>query len=432
MRYLSAYRKKDIRYNVIGISLSQRIFTILLILYPILNIYQSGVNVSLGIADTLMLVFLIIHASDVLKKKLVVTDYLLFNVYIVVISFINILSVSEGSAADLFRIVRHGFYGVVICVYMPHYFNLQYGISLMKKCSCVVCAGAMLQSLLYYVFHKMVLFWLPIEAFTGGELVTGRISHTESYAYYFYFRPSFVFVEPAHFSQYVIVGVLLFLFLEKRKDRAMAGALFCSLGILLSTSSGGILAMALGWGVWLLETLKRDWIKGKIKGYVLFIVLFLLAAATGVVLYTGVVDMVMGRLNGIGLDKASTSGNLRVLKGFLVFGKLNPWRKLIGLGLGNIEGYFTQMHMTTQFGATEYMSGFTYILNSTGLCGAVLLLVVLVRRMFSRNNFQTALSLVVLAVALGASIFNSGSWIVYMTFLLSTKKDAIEVSEMMR
>ena len=414
MRLLSVYMNEDKKYNVNRMSLSQRVFTIIIILFPIINIYQSSIN------DALLLVFLAIYAPNILKRKLVISDYLLFIIYIISVSFVDITSVNDGaiSAINLIRIFRHGFLGVIVCLYMPHYFNLQYGKSLMKKWSCVVSVGIVLQSLIYYIFHKFLFFWLPVKAFSGGEIKADRLSHMELLASEGQFRPSFVFVEPAHFSQYVIVGLLLFLFCEKEQKKAVMGAILCSIGILLSTSAGGIFVLILGWAVWLLKILNRIIIEWKIEKYIFGFLLFLLVAVIGALLFTEIGKMMVRRINEIGFDKQATSGNLRVLKGFLAFFKLNIWRRMFGVGLGNIDEYFAQMLMAMPYGSGDYMSSFTYIMNSTGISGVLLFLIILVRRMFRRDYFLLALSLVILALTLGESIFNSRSWLIYMAFLL--------------
>lgn len=431
MRYLRIYIN-TIQHKM---SLSQKIFTSLIILYPILNIYQSGIHANIGIGDGLMLAFLVIYMPNILKKKLITTDYLLFMVYIIVISFIDIVSINGGSIpmANLIRIVRHGFYGIVVCIYMPHYFNLQYGKSLMKITACIVSIGVVFQSILYYLFHKLQFFWLPVEAFAGGEIRSARMLAVETWAHNGNFRPSFVFVEPAGFSQYVIIGVLLFLFCEKREKRAIIGAGLCSLGILLSTSAGGICVMVLGWAVWLLKILKRIIAKGRIEKYICYVILFLMVTAIGILSLGGVGKMLIHRFSEISFNKGGSSGNQRVLRGFLIFFELNPWRKIFGLGLGNIDDYFTQMHMTKIYGDLgEYMNSLTYILNSAGIGGVILLLIVLIRRMFHRNDFLMALSLVVLAWSLGASIFNSGCWLIYMAFLIYVRKNSLKAEEIAR
>lgn len=431
MHFSFVYKNKDEQHVAIGMTLSQKIFTIIIILFPIINIYQSGINISIGIGDALLLVFLAINMPNVLKKKLVVTDYFFFLVYIIIISFIDVAVINGGiiPVGNLIRIVRHGFLGVIICVYMPHYFNLQYGMYLMKLWSCVVSIGIVFQSLLYYVFHRLQFFWLPVEAFTGGELVAGRISHMTSLANGGNFRPSFVFIEPAGFTQYVIVGVLLFLFCEKRKEKSIIGAGLCSIGILLSTSAGGILVMALGWMVWLMKVLKRAVTEKKIERYICWILLFLLSIVMGVMLFTGVGKMMIRRFSEVSLTKPATSGNLRVLRGFLIFLELHPLQKIFGLGLGNIDDYFTLMQLPMPYGSGEYMNGLAYILNSGGIIGAMLLLSVLFRRMFRKSYFFIALSLIVLVLTLGVSNFNSGPWLIYMAFLLYTKKNSSKAVE---
>ena len=412
------------RYIAIDINLSQRIFTEILILHPILNIYHSGINVKIGIGDALMLVFLVLYVPDVLKRKLVITDYFFFMIYIIAISFVDIAVVNGDGIriVNLLRIVRHGFYGVIICVYMPHYFNLNYGTSLIKKISCIVSIGIVLQSVLFYIFHKLQFFWLPVRAFTGGELKAVRLSAMRSLALGGYFRPSFIFIEPAHFAQYVIMALLLFLFCEKRRSRAIAGASLCTFGIILSTSAGGILIMTVGWAVWLLKVLKKIITERKIERYICWYLLFLTIAVGSMLLFTGVGKMMVRRISEIDTGMSYTSGNLRVLRGFQIFHKLNSWRQLFGLGLGNIDDYFTQLRITMPYeDMGEYMNSLTYILNSAGIGGALLLLGVLLRRIYRKDIFCTALSLVTLALIFGSSIFNSGPWLIYMAFLLYKK-----------
>ena len=127
------------------------------------------------------------------------------------------------------------------------------------------------------------------------------------------------------------------------------------------------------------------------------------------------------RISEIGTGQGNTSGYLRTIRGFIVFSKLDFVHKITGVGLGNIADAFEKFNISIlgddEF-SLEYMNSFAYILNSTGMIGAGLLLSVLIKGMLSHDYIVKSIGVIVLVMILGASVYNSSSWLIYMTFLL--------------
>lgn len=401
-------------------NIAQKLFTLLIVLFPIINIYPSNINVSIGLGDIALLIVLIIYAPIILRRKVIVTEYLVFTIYIIGISILNILFIHNGiPISNLIRILRHGFYGTICCFYVPHLFNLSYGKRLIKIFCCLLSIGLLFQVVFYYIFHKIIWFWFPVKTFTDGILRVNVIANFESMANT-YLRPQFVFLEPAHFTQYVIIGTVAFLFWEEDKYKSIAGAGLCSLAIVLSTSAAGILMLVACWGLWFLFCCKKAMKRGRIKKYECYIMLIGLLSILCILLFTNLGQRMISRINEIDFNKGSTSGNLRVLRGFIVYSKLDVWRKVIGVGLGNIADYFNKISIELPYieGNPEYMNSLTYILNSAGLGGAFLFIVFFFKKMRINNPFCVALSCVLLGWSCCESIYNCRTWLIYVSFLL--------------
>ena len=128
----------------------EKIFTILVILFPIINQYPSGIHPSIGVGDMVLLCVLILYFPMIHCPKLVVSNYLVFTIYTILISVCDIFLVYNNVPnANLIRVIRHGFYGVIICFYAPRFFELNYGKQVMRICACIASLALMLLILCY-------------------------------------------------------------------------------------------------------------------------------------------------------------------------------------------------------------------------------------------------------------------------------------------
>ncbi len=115
-------------------------------------------------------------------------------------------------------------------------------------------AGLLLQYIGFYIFGfhiKMVPTSLLLPSAeqwilcveTGLSSITGRIND--------FYRPAAFFLEPSHFFLYSFPHLFLLLFRKGRKRDTLLPAAILSLGMVLSTSAMGLVAMIGAWGIYL-------------------------------------------------------------------------------------------------------------------------------------------------------------------------------------
>ncbi len=196
--------------------------SILVIIVPFLMILISGNIRNIKISMTYPVVLLIFcHIYRVINHGTSVTEFGQSGVFI-----IYLIAMSLG-CIDLENFVKYSSY-----------------IALFST------AGLILQYICYYVFGfhlQMVPTFLLLDsaeqwvlgAETGLAGITGVIRET--------YRPSAFFLEPSHVFLYTFPHLILFLFSGKDKKHSIYPALFLSLGMILSTSGMGVLAMCGSW-----------------------------------------------------------------------------------------------------------------------------------------------------------------------------------------
>lgn len=141
------------------------------------------------------------------------------------------------------------------------------------------------------------------------------------------------------------------------------------------------------------------------------------------VVRTNVFDKFLYRISTIG-DTTSSTGSLRILRGYYIFSLGNPINKIFGIGFGNIINYLIKNGITTPYDGNllignEYMNSLSYILVASGILGFLLFLVFLLQS-FVYIDSNSKLILLYLIVLLSTSaIILSPTYVVISVFLLS-------------
>jgi hypothetical protein len=195
-------------------------------------------------------------------------------------------------------------------------------------------------------------------------------------------RPSNFFLEPAQYSLYA--GITLVAVLFYCTENKIKAAILITIGVLFSGSATGIILIGTIWIYWILSQKKYV----NIKTLCIFTAILII-----IVLYfvtdNPIKEGLRYRLGTIG-EVGSSTGSLRILRGFSIFRQLNLLQQLFGTGLGNFGSFLITSRITTRYDSgltlgNEYMSAFTYILNNTGLVGTGIF-ISFVAHMFKRNK----------------------------------------------
>jgi hypothetical protein len=405
-----------------------RLFTILLCLMPILHPYASPLpNITLGELGLLLLApFGIIDYLTTIKKMRY-SSYFLFVSTMLLTTLISLIIQSENNVISSIQLFsRLIFYFTLISIVGKVYFDFFYAIRIYKLICIIASIYLILQTISFYLFNLVLPSTLQFLPLYKNEAYQS-INFTEVYARLF--RPQSFFLEPGVFSQYILVGLIACLFKINKfqENRNLNLAIFFSFSLILSLSAQGIIITLIIWIIWFLFGLNNLKLSKKLLilyfGVIGTIVLFFLIL--------NIEPLRQATLGRFVYGTSYDSTNVRVVRGFQVYGNLDDIYKLIGVGFGNITIFVLKHGITTandlyaqiKGGVVvynyEYMNAMAYVLVSSGVIGFVTFLN-LFWRLFTRSVGFSKVCLIILAILsfIGGTLI-SPTWVVFMTFIYS-------------
>lgn len=423
-----------IRKNTLNI---KKLFTILVVWLPILDIYAFPLQSSIGIGDFLFLLLLPVFLFC-LKGKTEHNRYIIYIGIFYCISFFSLMVLQHRIfpvSKIMFRMLRDLFYVMIGIVFSQAYLEQKYFIEIYKKSVWINCLCVCIQSFLFYGMKIVFFPIIPNQMLLGGTISDLIIKNRVEKAVYGNFMPSSFFLERGDFAWYVLPCVVLYLY--GAKDKKYGKALLVSGVIVLTTSASGLIGLICIWGFCLLKFLLC--VKKKNKEINFFTVGGITAIGGSVVLfaYTNIgmrlicrVKEVIDGVEGIRLS----SGYLRVIKGFEVYLDLPFPYQIFGIGAGNLVN-FAQIHTGflekfNQNGMLEYMSGITYILVSGGILSLVLFLFTMWHYYNKGKLLAKATVLLTITMLCISSFYASPFYVIYLIFICSWQRKRIGKGKM--
>lgn len=356
-------------------------YTLMLICLPMLSIYATGIpGVTLG--ELLMIgwlgFFCITRNRDRLFKIKLTDPVKAIAPLIITIPLISMIAISlsgtDVSIADIIvRIVRREFYYVFALLLSGSWFD---GVKAQKYIQIAGVIGTvylLVQYLAYYGFGIIVNGFLPFLPV-----------YTESYAVQDYasfyslimFRPTSFLLEPAHFSRYMYIPLILSLFdSDNSSKRDVMYAIVFSIAIFMTTSGTGSIITALIWCIWIVRLLKTLIQSGK-TGIIQGAVLAAIPIIAIILMNTRAVSEMLSRISTIELGNSLNAFGAR-FEGYLEYFKLPPLNLLIGKGYGNTPT------------SLPWFSGLSYILYCTGIVGLIASLIFFYKIIFKTVSYTT-------------------------------------------
>lgn len=383
------------------LSRNVKVYTVLIALLPILSIYASGVpGINLG---ELFLVAFFVYSLVFVKKGSFnsythVTILIFFGGYVIFSTLISMFFDSSQINDVMVRTIRFCFYIFVIFYLSRKFFSLNYAIKIIKYVSIAGTFYIIIQNISYHFFGIILKGFLPfVPVYTS-------LYETYDYAALYemiFYRPTSFFLEPAHYAQYVLIGLLVFLFKEEFNLKNIISSVFITSGILLSTSGQGLIITTLIWFVYMLDLLftKRQIRKKRLFGIGFPIIPLMVLPF---LLRSEVIQNNISRILSGGTNTAVGSRG----QGYLTFIMDDSiYIKLFGAGFGN-----------TPYGV--WFAGFSYILYCLGIVGFLFLLGIFLKYYIKANSkFIKMLIFVCCMLSVSAEIINS-YWIVFMFSLI--------------
>lgn len=377
----------------------KRIFTILMAFFPIIQIYGSPIK-GINLAEFIMILFGIF----VVMKKHKINIFKDMRCYIMVVFFISCCFITIGnvflnSASSyieiLIRVIRWGFYIILLTA---TYYNLNkiLLIKLIRKLSLFSCLCLWVQLLFYYLFQVVLTFKLPFLSITTD--------FGESYVMFNgVFRAYSLFCEPAAFSYFVVIGLAAYLFLNKNIEEKyiFVKAVFLSISAVASTSSAGVGMTLIVWLVYFFHGFSEKKLNRK-KVCFLMVLPF---ALLGIILYLVLTDneyisWIFGKFiaSSVGDDRSS-----RIMAHQIYFDKLPNILQMFGVGIGNEEHYFQNVHFM-HFG---YSSSIGLIIVEIGMIGLTVMGAFFVKMFFSiKKELKIFLILFVALMVFSGALFS--------------------------
>lgn len=330
----------------------KKIFTLFIVLYPILSAYAVFGPVDLGVALCALVSIIIFFTTSGKMKLTYPRGYLAFFIYVVFTAIIVTHAVP-------YRIILYSVLLVLGCVFCELTYLYKY-----YKWVAVIC-------IVFFLLQELFRLTIGINIsgiFTFLPTIYGDSASSSSSTVAEVHRSSSFFLEPSYFSQFLFPLVALELFWNKNKKH-MRNALVLTAVIFMIRSGNGILLLGIIWGVWLFFGNDKRSLKRRIILAVVFVVVVLLTYKPDVIM-----DL-LSRSKELSINEANerwqTSGFIRFFRGYYLYALLPFVNQMFGLNPSEIESYM----MLAPFGFFDkdasFLNGIQTILCLYGFVGLI-------------------------------------------------------------
>lgn len=188
-----------------------KIFTFLLIAFPILYIYNSGI-LSLSVADVLLIILFPILLVDMFtrKRKIKISLYMLGLTMLIVLQLAIYSFLGLTTSDTLLTTMRIVLYYTTCSIFVKEYFDFKLGMKYLKIIAFISACFWLIQYVLLNTFDIFIpgtIPWFKTEVDTYNKIML-----THSWTSYAYSRPRAFFSEPSHFAVYEALALLVYMF----------------------------------------------------------------------------------------------------------------------------------------------------------------------------------------------------------------------------
>lgn len=417
-------------YSNRNVLLHRKIYCIGLVLAPILHQYKFPVFTYMEYFALFGILLFLFDKQTIAIK----TSYLSYSMVCALLSIIavvlTVLTV-EGFQLNpihyslrLFKIMVM-VAGIVITA--PKIFDVQYGRKIYTYIVLSATLFLLVQYFLYMITDKCMYLLLPNVTlnYNGGinssEFVNENINKIIRGYYY---RPASIFIEPAHFSLYVVPWLAL-----EVLDPILKGgkwlAIIVTAGALLTTSSIGLAGCIIVWGMYgirYIRELEYDRNKRLLFPFALIALLIFVVLISK---DQGILTTIRIKLDSAKNLNQSSSLTLRLLRGAYFYDAIGLLQKIFGVGYGNLSEYYyatgIKLPYDQELLTVSYMSGLFTILNSFGIVGAFLFFRWFFSMFMSGGSARKTLCLVLLFFLLVSDCYDSPFYWLIITFIIAMK-----------
>lgn len=385
-------------------SILNKITTLTVCLTPVLCIYRFLGVFMLGEILLIILTAINIFSTNITNKnvspkQLVV---ILFATCVFAIScfgyFFNSVSI-----AILPRLIRLLFCLIVAALLGGYFFEYELAKKYIVWISVIATILIIFQKIYHDATGDFVYFLLRNNIYSN-VYNSSYFQSVESLSVY---RPMSIFLEPSHYCQYVLVGLTIVLAKNEYSLKNFLVAVFISMGIVISTSSTGVIICLLIWCCYLLLLLRNTLHKGTFNAKMLFAIALVMVAAIVIFLQFGDRFLfAIERIYGSSSTGSTDAWDSR-LGTFSVFFETNRISDfIIGKGYGVIN-------------ENEWYASIPYYFSGTGIVGIFLLTMFFISLFALSNKVQKKILILMFILCLATEILTN-YWLIFMLPLIMT------------
>lgn len=254
----------------------KRMYTLSVVLLPFFSLYRGiGYSIDLG---TLFVVVCFSLNLIVSRERIKIprTKEWYFYIAYILIGMVCLFLVGnpiQEKTEILQRVMKNILY---ILIFLFSYQNKYFEIKVGKKIySIMVIISTMYLYMQAFCARILnVILWAYIPNLVKKYSYVQDIQITDPAA----FRPSALFYEPSHYFIFVYVALIFYMFQEQKcRAKNILCAMFVSGGVVLSTTSMGILFVGIIWGIWCVWQIYRAYMNKRVDG------LFIVTGMSGIV-----------------------------------------------------------------------------------------------------------------------------------------------------
>lgn len=323
-----------------------KIYTSIIVLFPILSGYGGIAGVDLG---SILLLFVGVFC--------VVLNFSRFSMrfpkgYILFLVLALLITLFVTGSIQL-RLILYSFNLVIACCFVDN--KCLYTIY--SKVVFISCMFFLVQESMYITSGYRISGLLPFLPTVYGEdvdLVATQIISERSASF---------FLEPSYFAQYLFPFIALSLF--QFNTRGLRNGILVSLIVLLTRSGNGVLLLAIIWGIWFLYSeisLLRKVLILVVGGISLYIVLLLDSE-----LLTSLFDRSTELTSFHGDERFMSSGFIRIFRGYFLYSDLPTINKLFGASEQLIEAIKKYNIFFIDENTSKFLNGTQMLLIHNGL-----------------------------------------------------------------
>lgn len=406
--------------------LPNRVFSFLVIIMMLGNVYLFPFFKSLDMGEVLVMTFIpyFLIKTDRLTISKEYSLIYLFIIYSLLTTMAMCALLDGDIGTPLVRMIRDFFYYFVIFFLGTHFFDMKSFKKILVYFCVILSTFIILQVLVYTISGYLIpglLMNAPLNdgGYTGAQLYSNYIRYASIAGY---LKPNGFLCEPAHCAQCLFVAILVLLFDEKCERNDIKIAFFISIGMALTMSTSAMLYLMFAWGIWCIKEGKKNFIK-------ILAILFFVSVLGIVAIKNGQLDnvsVVIQRFTKtISGEVVTNSSELRMMKGFSTFLALPLLQQVFGIGFGNYSAAISSIISNVEINMleSEYMNTVAYILVSSGVIGFILIILFFVYVYRCSYGMSRIMIIALLIMSLGSSVYSSPIWIWAMLLILYSGRE---------